>query len=188
MSREELAQPTPTRTGRRLYPETPSRTCAPPYSPECEEGGFSEVGLPLYGVLRSSPPASNTKQQQRYAVWAMCHTLQSCYATSQQSRQRPRTASRTEKVGTYKGAWGASSATGCLLSPLRTRGGRGRRDRCELFATYLTHPPLLTLTYARKRKDRPDEAHHSVVGHHGPDPAGGKRAGTGGGDRLRHRG
>ena len=79
------------------------------------EGLFCE--LPLYGVLRSSPPASNTKQQQRYAVWAMCHTLQSCYATSQQSRQRPRTASRTEKVGTYTGAWGASSATGCLLCP-----------------------------------------------------------------------
>ena len=25
-----------------------------PYSPECVEGVFSEVGLPLYGVLRSS--------------------------------------------------------------------------------------------------------------------------------------
>jgi hypothetical protein len=24
------------------------------YSPECVEGRFSEVGLPLYGVLRSS--------------------------------------------------------------------------------------------------------------------------------------
>jgi hypothetical protein len=24
------------------------------YSPECVEGGFSEVELPLYGVLRSS--------------------------------------------------------------------------------------------------------------------------------------
>ena len=26
------------------------------YSPECVEGKFSEVELPLYGVLRSSPP------------------------------------------------------------------------------------------------------------------------------------
>ena len=32
------------------------------------------------------------------------------------------------------------------------------------------------------------EAHYTVVGHHGPDPAGGKRAGTGSGGRLRHRG
>src|SRR5829696_5733001 len=29
------------------------------------------------------------------------------------------------------------------------------------------------------------ETHHSVVGHHGPNPFGGKRGGTGGGDRLR---
>src|SRR5215203_1884093 len=54
-----------------------------------------------------------------------------------------------------KGAWGASSATGCLLSPCGHKGGRSR-DRSALFAIYLTHPPLLTLTYARKRKDRPD--------------------------------
>jgi hypothetical protein len=27
-----------------------------PYSPECVEGVFSELGLPLYGVLRSSTP------------------------------------------------------------------------------------------------------------------------------------
>src|SRR5215217_379533 len=29
------------------------------------------------------------------------------------------------------------------------------------------------------------ETHHSVVGHHGPNPVGCKRGGTGGGDRLR---
>src|SRR5215208_4651716 len=31
----------------------------------------------------------------------------------------------------------------------------------------------------------PYETHHSVVGHHDPNPVGGKRGGTGGGDRLR---
>src|SRR5215212_1488276 len=31
------------------------------YSPECVEGGFSEVELPLYGVLRSSLHASNAQ-------------------------------------------------------------------------------------------------------------------------------
>ena len=30
-----------------------------------------------------------------------------------------------------------------------------------------------------------DETHHSVVDHHGPNPVGGKRGGSGGGDRLR---
>src|SRR5918993_6083825 len=29
------------------------------------------------------------------------------------------------------------------------------------------------------------ETHHTVVGYHGSDPVGGKRGGTGGGDRLR---
>src|SRR5919112_1945440 len=37
------------------------------YSPECVEGVFSEVELPLYGVLRSSPHTSNSKQHQIYA-------------------------------------------------------------------------------------------------------------------------
>jgi len=36
------------------------------YSPECVEGEFCEVRR--YGVLRSSPLASNPKQRQRYAV------------------------------------------------------------------------------------------------------------------------
>src|SRR5215217_8142976 len=43
-----------------------------------------------------------------------------------------------------------------------------------------SHPaPLL------KEGGSPYETHHSVVGHHGPNPVGGKRGGTGGGDRLR---
>jgi hypothetical protein len=32
-----------------------------PYSPKFVEGKFSEVGLPLYGVLRSSPHARNAQ-------------------------------------------------------------------------------------------------------------------------------
>src|SRR5215210_1181106 len=36
---------------------------SPLYSPECVEGEFCEVGLPLYGVLRSSLP--------RMATWHM---------------------------------------------------------------------------------------------------------------------
>src|SRR5215212_10324587 len=40
-------------------PRTTSWACTrptdEPSSPECVEGGFSEVGLLLYGVLRSSP-------------------------------------------------------------------------------------------------------------------------------------
>ena len=43
----------------------------PSYSPECVEGLFSEVGLTLYGVLKSSLSASNSKQRQRYAVCGM---------------------------------------------------------------------------------------------------------------------
>jgi hypothetical protein len=34
----------------------PHRAGAMHYSLECVEWGFSEVGLPLYGVLGSSPP------------------------------------------------------------------------------------------------------------------------------------
>ena len=37
------------------------------YSPECVEGGFSEVGFRPNGVLRSSPHTSNSKQHQIYA-------------------------------------------------------------------------------------------------------------------------
>src|SRR5215208_2025270 len=32
-----------------------------PYSPECVELGFSDVGFPLYGVLRSSHSKNSTK-------------------------------------------------------------------------------------------------------------------------------
>jgi hypothetical protein len=35
-------------------PTGPLRTLYSAYSPECVEGKFSEVGLPLYAVLRSS--------------------------------------------------------------------------------------------------------------------------------------
>src|ERR671921_1055670 len=52
---------------------------------------------------------------------------------------------------------------------------KGRRE-CRL-PTLLTPPP-----YGRRS---PYETHHSVVGHHGSDRVGGKRGGTGGGDRLR---
>jgi hypothetical protein len=34
------------------------------YSPECVEGTFSEVELPLYGVLRSSLVESSSRPQQ----------------------------------------------------------------------------------------------------------------------------
>src|SRR5918999_5371524 len=36
-----------------------------------------------------------------------------------------------------------------------------------------------------KEGGSPYETHHTVVDHHGPDPVGGKRGGSGGGDRLR---
>src|SRR5215203_4660432 len=35
-----------------------------------------------------------------------------------------------------------------------------------------------------KEGGSPYETHHSVVGHHGPNPVGGKRGSTGDGDRL----
>src|ERR687896_1829112 len=35
-----------------------------------------------------------------------------------------------------------------------------------------------------KEGGSPYETHHSVVGHHGPNPVGGKRGGSGDGDRL----
>ena len=38
--------------------------------------------------LRVSLPASNPKQQQRYAIWAMCQVALSWYGASQQSDQR----------------------------------------------------------------------------------------------------
>src|SRR5215211_5703452 len=52
---------------------------------------------------------------------------------------------------------------------------KGRRE--------LSLPTLLTLPPEGRRS--PYEAHHSVVVHHGSDPVGGKRGGSGGGDRLR---
>jgi hypothetical protein len=81
----------------------------------------------LYGVLRSSLRASNQKQQQRYAVWVMCQTLQSCYAASQQERAEAQNRV-PQRRWAPKGAWGASSATGCLLY-LPTQRSRGRKDR-----------------------------------------------------------
>src|SRR5215212_2326475 len=131
------------------------------------------------GVLRSSLPASNAQATAKIRCLGDVPErtiLVRCLLRASRSPE-PRPAE-----GGHLGACGASGATGCFrYLPTQIRGGRGRRDRCALFATYLTHPPLLTVEYARKRKDRPDEAHHSVVGHHGPDPAGGKRVGTGGG-------
>src|SRR5918995_1785190 len=53
---------------------------------------------------------------------------------------------------------------------------KGRRE--SSLTTLLTRP-----TYSEGGS--PYETHHSVVGHHGPNPVGGKRGGTGGGDRLR---
>src|SRR5215217_7827816 len=52
---------------------------------------------------------------------------------------------------------------------------KGRRE--------LSLPTLLTTPPEGRRS--PYEAHHSVVDHHGPNPVGGKRGGSGGGDRLR---
>src|SRR5215203_6089731 len=40
-----------------------------PYSPECVEGKFSEVGLPLYGVLRSSPRAAVSLCHRPILMW-----------------------------------------------------------------------------------------------------------------------
>src|SRR5215211_5877335 len=51
---------------------------------------------------------------------------------------------------------------------------KGRRE-CRL-TTLLTPPP--------EGRRSPYETHHSVVGHHGSDRVGGKRGGTGDGDRL----
>src|SRR5688572_1396462 len=45
--------------------------------------------------------------------------------------------------------------------------------------------PSLPLTPPPKGRRSPYETHHSVVGHHGSDHVGGKRGGSGGGDRLR---
>jgi hypothetical protein len=48
----------------------------PLYAPECVEGKFSEVGLPLYGVLRSSAqPRSNPYERPRLSSAAFGHYL-----------------------------------------------------------------------------------------------------------------
>src|SRR5215207_10774869 len=52
------------------------------------------------------------------------------------------------------------------------------KGRCECRLTTLLTPPP-------EGRRSPYETHHTAVGHHGPDPVGGKRGGTGGGDRLR---
>ena len=54
----------------------------------------------------------------------------------------------------HLGAWGASSATGCLLSPYRDlRGGKdGVCSGHAFFASYLTHPPLYTNGRIRKEE------------------------------------
>src|SRR5687768_521007 len=52
---------------------------------------------------------------------------------------------------------------------------KGRRE--------LSLPTLLTPPPEGRRSLY--EAHHTVVDHHGPNPVGGKRGGSGGGDRLR---
>src|SRR5215211_477258 len=53
---------------------------------------------------------------------------------------------------------------------------KGRREASLI----IPHPaPLL------KEGGSSYETHHSVVGHHGSDPVGGKWGGPGGGDRLR---
>src|SRR5215203_6046689 len=55
-----------------------------------------------------------------------------------------------------------------------------RKGRCELSLTPLLTRPLT------KEGGSPYETHRSIVGHHGPDPAGGKRGGSGG-HQDRHR-
>jgi len=81
-------------------------------------------------------PQATPMQHQRYVVWGMCHTLQSCYATSQEQAEAQNPASRRE--GGHLGAWGASSATGCLLSPYRDEGRKGWCGRHAFIASYLT--------------------------------------------------
>jgi hypothetical protein len=48
---------------------------------------MGKTELRLTEILGSSLPASNSKQQQRYAVWGMCHTSQSWYAASQEQAE-----------------------------------------------------------------------------------------------------
>ena len=50
------------------------------YSPNVGEWGFSEVRYP-----QATP--SNPKQQQRYAVWAMCQNAQFWYGASQEQAE-----------------------------------------------------------------------------------------------------
>src|SRR5215211_4941903 len=47
------------------------------------------------------------------------------------------------------------------------------------FASYLTHPPLYYRLHAQRGRIE-DETHHTVVGHHGPNPVDGCRGGPSG--------
>src|SRR5215211_5008622 len=91
-------------------------------SPGLVVQGSTEVRR--HGVLRSSLPASNSKQRQIYAVWGMCHNTQIWYGTPK-SRQRPSTAFRRRWA---RRVVGASGATGCTVSTSpRARECRGVR-------------------------------------------------------------
>ena len=59
---------------------------------------MGQTELRLTEILGSSLPASNPKQQQRYAVWGMCHTSQSWYAASQEQTEAQNRV--PQKVGT----------------------------------------------------------------------------------------
>src|SRR5215210_5361380 len=54
------------------------------------------------------------------------------------------------------------------------------------FASYLTHPPLYYRLHTQKVRIE-DETHHTVVGHHGPDPVDSCRGGPSG-EQDRHSG
>src|SRR5215207_8765690 len=106
--------------------------------------------LRIYGVLRSSLPASNAQAPAKIRCLGDVpeHTiLVRCLLRASRSPE-PRPAQRRWAP---RGVWSQWCNRLLSLSPYREiRGGRGRRDRCALFASYLTHPPLLTLTYAKE--------------------------------------
>src|SRR5215210_7128687 len=60
---------------------------------ESSEVRATRLGLPMYGVFRSSRSASNPNPRQRYCVWGMCRYARSWYGTPK-CRQRLLSASR----------------------------------------------------------------------------------------------
>src|SRR5215216_8158412 len=69
-----------------FYPEEalciPQRGFLRPYSPECLEGEFCEVELPIYGVLRSWLPANHAQANPKQSILGLPLVPGACYVSN----------------------------------------------------------------------------------------------------------